>query len=266
MYTQVIPISDHQLAFTGILILVTASISAIFQLGLLKSLVWGTIRCVLQLSVVGYALAWIFSVNRFEIVILIIALMALFAARTATRRTPNVSDFPTLLAFLALVTTTYLVSTIVSLAIIRPTPWYDSRIVVPISGMILGNAVNGVTLSIDRLYGEVRSHCHEVEALLSMGASPWEAVHELVREAIRAAMTPTINALMVVGVVSLPGMMTGQILGGANPVEAARYQIVVMLMISCAAALGSMVLVGLSFRRLFTKGEALQPNLFRSDS
>ena len=135
-----------------------------------------------------------------------------------------------------------------------------------VSVKLVGNAVNGVTLSIDRLYGEVRSHCNEVETLLSMGASPWEAVHELVREAIRAATTPTINALMVVGVVSLPGMMTGQILGGADPVEAARYQIVVMLMISCAAALGSMVLVGLSFRRLFTKGEALQPNLFRSDS
>ncbi|MGC8605119.1 MAG: ABC transporter permease, partial [Desulfomonilaceae bacterium] len=226
----------------------------------------GTARCVLQLSVVGYALTWIFSINSLGLVVPTIALMALFAAKTATRRTPNVSDFPTLLAFLALVSTTYLVASIVSLTIICPTPWYDSRIVVPISGMILGNAVSGITLSIDRLYGEVRSHRHEVETLLSMGASPWEAVHDLIREAIRAAMTPTINSLMVVGVVSIPGMMTGQILGGADPVEAARYQIVVMLMISCAAALGSMILVGLAFRRLFTKNEALRPGFFQSNS
>ena len=96
MPTQIIPISDTQLIFTGLLLLITAGISALFRLGLLKSLLWGTTRCFLQLSVVGYALAWIFSVNRFEIVILVIALMSLFAAKTATRRTPNVSDFPTL--------------------------------------------------------------------------------------------------------------------------------------------------------------------------
>ncbi len=266
MPTQIVPISDSQLIFTGILVFLTAGISALFRLGLLKSLLWGTFRCVLQLSIVGYALAWIFSVNRLEIVVLVIAIMALLAAKTATRRTPNVSDFPTLLAFIALASTTYLVAAIVSLTIIRPVPWYESRIVVPISGMILGNAVSGITLSIDRLYGEVRSHSHEVEALLSMGASPWEAVHDLIREALRSAMTPTINSLMVVGIVSIPGMMTGQILGGADPVEAARYQIVVMLMISCAAAVGSMILIGLSFRRLFTKDEALRPNLFRSNS
>jgi len=99
-----------------------------------------------------------------------------------------------------------------------------------------------------------------------MRASPWDPVHDLMREALRSAMTPTINSLMVVGIVSIPGMMTGQILGGADPVEAARYQIVVMLMISCAAAVGSMILIGLSFRRLFTKDEALRPNLFRSNS
>ena len=168
------------------------------------------------------------------------------------------------MAFVSLVTTTYLVATIVSLAIIQPSPWYEARIIVPISGMILGNAVSGITLAIDRLYSEVRSHVEQVEALLSMGASPWEAVHDLVREAIRSAMTPTINALMVVGVVSIPGMMTGQILGGTNPVEAACYQIVVMLMIASAAAIGSMILVGLSFKRLFTKDEALKPELFRS--
>ncbi len=264
MPSQIIPISDSQLILTGILVLITAGISGIFQLGLVKSLLWGTIRCVLQLSLVGYALAWIFSVNRLELVIAVIAVMALFAAQTSTRRTPNISDFPTLLAFVSLVTTTYLVATIVSLAIIQPSPWYEARIIVPISGMILGNAVSGITLAIDRLYSEVRSHVEQVETLLSMGASPWEAVHDLVREAIRAAMTPTINALMVVGVVSIPGMMTGQILGGADPVEAARYQIVVMLMIASAAAIGSMILVGLSFKRLFTKDEALKPELFRS--
>jgi putative ABC transport system permease protein len=92
---------------------------------------------------------------------------------------------------------------------------------------------------------------------LAVGARPWEAASDQAREALRAGMTPTINSLMVVGVVSLPGMMTGQILGGVDPLEAVRYQIVVMLMITTAVAIGAMILIALSFRRLFTKDMAL---------
>jgi putative ABC transport system permease protein len=128
--------------------------------------------------------------------------------------------------------------------------------------MILGNAVNGQSLAIDRLYAEVRARRDQIEALLALGATPWEAVRDCVRAALRAGMTPTVNSLMVVGLVSIPGMMTGQILGGADPREAARYQIVVMLMIAAAAAIGSMMLVGLSYRRLFTEDQALKPDLF----
>ncbi len=261
---QVVPISNAQLLFTGILILSAGGVSAFFRLGMLKSLAWGTVRCVLQLGLIGYALGWIFAVDRPEMVVLIVGLMCLVAARTATRRTPNVSDFPSSLAFVSLAASTYLVMVIVCALIIRADPWYTARIVIPISGMILGNGLTGIALSIDRLYSEVRARRGEVETLLALGASPWESVQDCVREAIRAGMTPTINSLMVVGIVSLPGMMTGQILAGVDPVEAVRYQIVVMLMITSAAAIGSMLLVGLSFRRLFTDEDALKPELMES--
>lgn len=262
--SQVVPISDAQLAFSALLILISGGVAAFFRLGLLKSLVWGTVRCVVQLSLVGYALAWIFSVDRPELVMLIIAIMCLVAASTATRRTPNVQDFPVMIAFVSLAASTYLIMVIVAGVIVSAEPWYTARIVIPISGMILGNAVNGIALSIDRLYAEVRSRREEVEALLCLGATPWEAVRDCVQEAIRSGMTPAINSIMVVGIVSIPGMMTGQILGGADPVLAARYQIVVMLMITAASALGSMLLVGLSFRRLYTPDEALKPELSHS--
>jgi len=262
--SQVVPISDSQLMFSALLVLISGGVAAFFRLGLLKSLLWGTIRCVVQLTLVGYVLTWIFAVDRPELVIGIIAIMCAVAASTATRRTPNVTDFPALIAFVSLAASTYLIMVIVAATIIRAEPWYTARIVVPISGMILGNAVNGIALSIDRLYAEVRSRREEVEALLTLGATPWESVRDCVREAIRAGMTPTINSIMVVGVVSIPGMMSGQILGGADPESAARYQIVIMLMITAASALGSMLLVGLSFRRLFTGDEALKPELLRS--
>ncbi len=262
MDTQVVPISDFHLLLTSILLVMAGGVSAVFQLGLVKSLAWGTVRCVVQLTLIGYILGWLFAVDEPLLVIAVITVMCFFAARTATRRTPNVPVFPTFLAFISMGVSMYVVMTVVCAVIISAEPWYTARIVIPISGMILGNAVNGQSLAIDRLYAEVRARRDQIEALLALGATPWEAVRDCVRAALRAGMTPTVNSLMVVGLVSIPGMMTGQILGGADPREAARYQIVVMLMIAAAAAIGSMMLVGLSYRRLFTEDQALKPDLF----
>jgi putative ABC transport system permease protein len=148
--------------------------------------------------------------------------------------------------------------------IISPQPFYSAQIVIPIFGMILGNSMNAISLALDRLDREVRSRINEVEALLSFGATPWEAIRDCVKEAIRAGMTPTINSLMVVGLVSLPGMMTGQILGGVDPKQAVRYQIVVMLMIAAAVAIGCLILVGLSYKKIFTSDEAIRSELYIS--
>lgn len=262
--SHVVPISDAQLAFSALLVVISAGVSAVFRLGLLTSLLWGTVRCFVQLSVVGFLLTWIFGTQSPWVVMIVVALMCGIASRTATRRTPNVTDFPAFLAFVSLASSTYLVLVIVSAVIIRADPWYTPRIAIPIAGMILGNAANGIALSIDRLYAEVRSRRDEVEAFLTLGATRWEAVRGCVREALRAGMTPAINSLMLVGVVSIPGMMTGQILAGANPAEAARYQIVVMLMVSASVAFGSMMLVGISYIRLFTRDDALRPELSTS--
>ncbi|MFC1834182.1 ABC transporter permease [Thermodesulfobacteriota bacterium] len=264
MDSQVVEISNFHLFLSAILLVIAGGVSALFRLGLLRSLAWGTFRCVVQLFVIGYVLGWVFSVDRVELVICLVALMCLVAAGTATRRTPNVAAFPTALAFVSMAVSTYLVMIVVCAVVIRAEPWYTARIVIPISGMILGNAVTGIALSIDRLYAEIRHRRSEVEAMLALGATPWESVRDCVREALRAGMTPTINALMVVGLVSIPGMMTGQILGGADPRTAARYQIVVMLMIAAAVAIGSMLLVGLSYGRLFNDDDALRREILKT--
>ncbi|MFZ5596428.1 MAG: ABC transporter permease [Bacillota bacterium] len=264
MESSTIPISNFQLTFSVVLVLITGGISSFLRLGLLKSLIWGTVRTVVQLTLVGYALTYIFRINNLWIIIAVITLMCFIASKTAVKRTPNVDNFPSVLAFFALLASTYVVGTIVTVLIIGPEPWYSARIAIPIFGMILGNSMNGITLSLDRLYSDARSRSAEIEALLTFGASPWEAVRDIVRGSIRAGMTPTINSLMVVGLVSLPGMMTGQILGGADPREAVRYQIVVMLMITAAAAVGCLILVGLSYKRLFNRDGALQPYVLQS--
>ena len=132
---------------------------------------------------------------------------------------------------------------------------------IPIAGMVLGNSMNGIALALDRLFAETRSRAGEIEGLLALGASPWEAVRDPLRASLRAGLTPILNSLKAVGLVFIPGMMTGQILGGADPLTAVRYQIVVMLMIAAAVALGGLILVGLYYKRLFTDDEALRPEL-----
>lgn len=261
---ETLPISDIQLAFSVFLVLITGTIASLLRLGLLKSLVWGTIRTFVQLTLVGYALTYIFQWNNLWLVIGVTVFMSWVAARTAVKRTPNVPKYPAMLAFLALLASTYLVGSIVSILIIAPIPWYAPRIVIPIFGMLLGNSMTGIALSLDRLYSEARARAPEIEALLTFGATPWEAIQDSLREALRAGMTPTINSLMVVGIVSLPGMMTGQILGGADPRLAVRYQIVVMLMITAAVAIGCLLLVGFSYKKLFTEDGALKPFLLQS--
>lgn len=264
MESSVIPISNLQLAFTVLLVLITGAISSLLKLGLLGSLIWGTARTFVQLTLIGYALSYIFKINNIWLVIAVVTLMCYIASMTAVKRTPNVPDYPAAFAFISLLASTYLVGSIVTGLIISPDPWYSARIIIPIFGMILGNSMNGIALSLDRLYGEARFRSPEIEAMLTFGATPWEAVQSSVREAIRAGMTPTINSLMVVGLVSLPGMMTGQILGGADPREAVRYQIVVMLMIAAAVAIGCLILAGLSYKKLFNRDGALSSFILQS--
>ncbi len=264
METSIIPISNLQLAFAVLLVLVTGVISSFLKLGLLRSLIWGTIRTFIQLTLVGYALTYIFKINNLWLVIFIVSIMCYIASKTAVKRTPNVPGYPSVLAFLSLLASTYLVGSIVTVLIISPKPWYSARIVIPIFGMILGNSMNGIALSLDRLYSEARSRSAEIEALLTFGATPWEAARDSVREAVRAGMIPTINSLMVVGLVNLPGMMTGQILGGVDPREAARYQIVVMLMVAAAVAISCLIMIGLSYKKLFNHDGALQSFILQS--
>lgn len=261
MNSGVIPISDYQLALSVVLVLITGLISAALRLGLLKPLIWGSVRTFVQLGLIGYALTYIFAINNLFLIVLILTLMCIVASRTAVNRTPNVGKFPVFLSFISLWVSTFFVGSIVMVLIISPEPWYSARIIIPIFGMILGNSMNGIALSLDRLFSEVRSRILEVEALLSFGATPWEAVLDCVKESLRAGMTPTINSLMVVGLVSLPGMMTGQILGGADPQQAVRYQIVVMLMIAAAVAIGCLLLVLMSYKKMFTSEDAVTPSL-----
>ncbi len=252
-----VAISFGQLFFSVSLILITGMISVFLKLGLLKNLLWGTLRAFVQLMLIGYVLTYIFKLNWLPVIIAVILLQCYIASREATHRIKKAPDNPALASFFSLTASTFIVGIIVVVLIISPHPWYSAQIMIPIFGMLLGNSMNAIALCLDRMYAEINSHIDEVEQLLCFGASPWEAVVPYARKAVAAGMMPTINSLMVVGIVSLPGMMTGQILAGMDPALAVRYQFVVQVMIAAAVAIGCMIIVGLSYKRMFNRDQAL---------
>lgn len=252
-----IPISNWQLLLSLVLVLITGLVSMFMKLGLLKSLLWGTFRAFVQLMLIGYLLTFIFQLNNAAVIIAIILVMSFIASREATRRITKTSYNPAFFSFLTLTASTFIVGIIVVTVIIAPEPWYEARVMIPIFGMILGNSMNAVALALDRMYSEVYAHIDEVEQMLCFGATPWEASRTYIRKAVEAGMTPTINSLMVVGLVSLPGMMTGQILAGMDPRAAVRYQFVVMIMIAAAVAIACLLIVGLTYKKMFNDDMAL---------
>lgn len=256
-----ISLSNWHLLLSVILILITGLISSALRLGLLRSLLWGTIRAFVQLTLIGYVLTYIFKLNNILVILPLLLVMCYIASREATRRITKPPQDPSGAAFFSLTASTFVVGSIVVVVIIAPHPWYAPQVMIPIFGMLLGNSMNAIALSLDRMYSEIYNNIDRVEQLLSFGASPWEAVMEQVKKAVTAGMTPTINSLMVVGLVSLPGMMTGQILAGMDPSEAVRYQFVVMVMIAAAVAIGCLLIVALSFKSMFTADMALVENL-----
>jgi putative ABC transport system permease protein len=145
-------------------------------------------------------------------------------------------------------------------AVIGVRPWYEPQYAIPILGMILGNTLTGVSLGMERMTQELTAGRATIEMILALGGSRWEAAQDAVRQAVRAGMMPTLNQMSVVGIVSLPGMMTGQVLAGQSPMEAVRYQIVIMFLIAAGSALGTGCAVVLTFRRLFSAQHQFMPH------
>ena len=139
--------------------------------------------------------------------------------------------------------------------------WHDPQYVIPFLGMILGNTLNGITLGLSGVLDGLRGRRDDVETILALGGTRWEAARAPIQRAVRTAMTPIINSMMVVGLVSLPGMMTGQLLSGVPPGEAVKYQIVIMFLIASATALGVIAVVLLAYRRLFNAGHQFRFDL-----
>jgi UDP-glucose/iron transport system permease protein len=254
----IIDLSWWQVVLASLLVIVIATVSLRQRLGLESDLLIGTVRTVVQLYLVGLILAAVFSAARWYWVLLILVVMVAIATHAAVSRLAKPIPGVYWIAAAALTISTAATVTYVIGIVVQPRPWWEPQYLIPIAGMILGNSMTSAALAGDRLQSDLFARRDEVEARLALGFSGPEAVQPLVRAALRAAMIPTVNGMMTVGVVQLPGMMTGQILAGASPLTAIRYQIVVVFMMAVATTLGSLLFVRLAVARYLTPAHQLR--------
>jgi putative ABC transport system permease protein len=253
-----IEIGYGQLALAILLILVNITLSIALQLGLARSLAIASGRMIIQLLLVGFVLEWLFTQNNPWLILAISLVMSGIAGVSAINRTKFRFVGIYWSSLVSVLSAAAIVTSFAMSGIIQAQPWYNPQYLIPLLGMVLGNALNGISLGLDRFMDSLINQKDQIETLLALGATRWEAGHPQIRQGIRVGMIPMINSMMVMGIVSLPGMMTGQILAGANPIDAVRYQIVITLMIAAGSALGTFGIVILAYYRLFSRDHQLR--------
>lgn len=222
-------------------------------LGLEGQFAIATGRAVLQLLVVGYLIAAIFALDHPLPVLAILFVMVSIAAIVARNRIdPKLKDliFPVWGSILlgTLLTLGYVLALIV-----QPSPWYSPQYFIPLAGMMLGNAMNSAALTGERLMSLIEQNQLVVETHLCLGATPRQAIAPFRKDAIRVGLIPVLNQMLVVGIVSLPGMFTGQVLAGSDPLNAASYQILILLSIAFSNLLTALLVVEGVFSRCFNR-------------
>jgi len=248
-----IELTYTQVAFAALLIIINGIISLLLRLDLERRLLIASIRSIVQLLLVGLVLHWVFTLNKWYIVILLMFLMAIIAGIAAVNRTERRYPGIWFSSIVSVWSSSWIITAIALFGIVNVEPWYKPQYAIPLLGMILGNSLTGISLGLNRFSEELYTNRNRVEAFLTLGATKWEAARIPVQNAIRTGMIPIINVMMVVGIVSLPGMMTGQLLAGVQPVEAVKYQIIILFLLASGTALGTLSSILLGYRFLFNE-------------
>jgi len=208
-----------------------------------KPLLIGTIRCFIQLTAIGFVLEWAFAEHFPAKLLLILVAMTAAAAHTAYTRQNWRAKWLSMRVFITLTLAVLITMLPLLTLVLSLKPWYSPQYSIPIAGMVLSNAMNGLMLFLDRIHAELKNRAAEFEAYLSVGGSVWQSSLPMIRDSVRSSLMPSINQLAVMGIVALPGMMSGQIIAGAPPIEAVKYQIIIMYLLTGAIGFAIVLMV-----------------------
>ena len=250
---NVIALTPLDLILAGGLVILLAILSILMQLGVAKRLLIAALRTTVQLMLIGLVLNTLFANVHLVWVSMLAMVMLLVAGREVMarqhRRFGGIWGYG--LGTLSMFVSAFATTIFALLVIVGTEPWYEPQYAIPLLGMMLGNTMNGVSLALDRLTTSAWQQRGVIEARLTLGQEWRVAVGDITRESARVGMIPIINAMAAAGIVSLPGMMTGQILSGTPPMEAVKYQILIMFMIAAGTGFATMAASWIGARRLF---------------
>jgi putative ABC transport system permease protein len=258
MNPTIIDLSLWDLVTVYSLLLMSIGLAHILRAGQGRDIFWSGLRMFVQLMIVGYLLHLVFALESALPVLLILVVMTGFAVQTIGARVETkIPNFYRVIGAAMLFGCggmTFFFCTLV----IGLEPWYDPRYLIPLAGMVIGNSMTGASLAAERLAAEFRERREEIETALCLGSSVKVAAEPAVSSAFRAALIPSVNAMAAMGLVFLPGMMTGQILSGTEPLIAVKYQIAIMCVITGSVALTTFMILRFGYRSYFTSYQSLR--------
>ena len=255
-----IALDYFDLGLTARLVLALALLTRRLALGVASGLLVAALRTVVQLMLVGLVLKVLFANVHLAWVLAMAAVMLLAAGREVMARQKRQFAGPWRygLGTGSMFVSSFTVTVFALVAVIGPQPWYAPQYSIPLLGMLLGNTMTSVALALDRLKESAWEQRRAIEARLSLGEAATAAIGDIRRDCMRVGMLPIINAMAAAGIVSLPGMMTGQILAGAPPLDAVKYQILIMFLITAGTGFGTIVAVWYGANRLFDERQRLR--------
>ncbi len=252
--TTSIHVALWQVAASLVLVAIAAAISRWQEADLERDIVIATVRSIVQLTLIGYAIKLIFDVDSIWLVVALLAVMVLFGALTARGRAKSVPNaFWPLLISLAVAAATTL-GLVVLLGIFEPTPRY----LVPVGGMVIGNSMTASAVALNRLGDEVGDGRARIEATLALGATAREAALPIVRRSLRSGMITLVDSTKTTGLIFFPGTMVGMLLAGANPTDAVRLQLILLYSLLGSVAIAGLLATMLAYRNFFTPAQQLR--------
>jgi len=224
-----------------------------------RQLWWASLRMIVQLLFMGIWLTWVFHAESLLLVSLVgVVMLSAAGYEISKRQQYRFTKFNgIIIGFLSLSMTSLILLVGVLTFIIQPDPWYEPQYVIPLLGMLLGNSMTAIGLGLDNLTRSSVQLKAKIEAQLALGKTAKQSMQFIKQQSLHTAMIPVINMLVAAGIISLPGMMTGQILAGVEPIEAVKYQIMIMLLIATSTGLGTLIAVELASRQLFDSRQRL---------
>ncbi|MDF3861865.1 iron export ABC transporter permease subunit FetB, partial [Achromobacter denitrificans] len=249
---DVIKLQALDLVVASLLVVLSAGISFALRLNMQRQVLWAAARTVVQLLLVGHILRIVFAHAAPWLTALVVAVMMALAAREVASRPKarlvgrgNGWVGATAVAATTIITVLFILNTA-----LRPDPWYDPRYTIALIGIVLGSVLNAASLALDGMLSGVRREKLAIEARLALGAPARLAFSSLLRESVRRGIVPSINQMSAAGIITLPGIMTGQIIAGMDPIDAAKYQILLMFLLCGASGMAAIGAAYGAMRRL----------------